>query len=53
MGRPARFTRTDEFAELLAEGASLAEAGTRMGMSRAYADMVLYRIRKRLGGQAR
>jgi DNA-directed RNA polymerase specialized sigma24 family protein len=50
--RPNRFTRTDEFAEHLANGASIADIAARMGMTRDHADQTLYRIRKRLGPQA-
>ena len=53
MGRPNRFTRTDQVAEYLSEEMPIAEIADRMGMSRKYIDMVTYRIRKTLGPQAR
>jgi DNA-directed RNA polymerase specialized sigma24 family protein len=53
MARPNRFTRTDQFAEYLAEGLSITDIAERMGMSRAHADQTAYRIRKSLGEQAR
>lgn len=43
----------DRFAELLAEGLTVAEAAKRMGVTYEYGNAMLQRIRKRLGGQAR
>lgn len=45
-------TKTDRFAELLAEGLEVREAGERLGMTPAQARDTLRRIRRKLGAQA-
>lgn len=43
----------DRFAGLLAEGASPRDAAEAMGRPRAHGDMMLVRLRRKLGWQAR
>jgi len=50
MTRP--LSRTDRFAEHLANGLSVPEAAARVGATSAYGNAMLQRIRRRLGPQA-
>jgi hypothetical protein len=45
-------TTLDRFAELLAEGFTVSKAAQQLGVSSAYGNAMLQRIRKRLGPQA-
>lgn len=49
--KPA-LTKTDKFAELLAEGLEVRIAGERLGMTAVQARDALRRIRRKLGAQA-
>lgn len=51
--RGANGTVLNQFAELLAEGMSPADAAERMGKRREYGNTLLQRIRQQLGPQAR
>lgn len=48
MPRPFRETRTDRFAELLAQGCTVRVASERMGIKYEYGKTILRRIRKSL-----
>jgi molybdenum-dependent DNA-binding transcriptional regulator ModE len=48
----APLSRTHQFAEYLAQGLSVDAAGRKLGVSYAYANAIMQRIRKSLGAQA-